>query len=115
MRAEHLHADLLLDDRGLDLAAYGVPGRVLHTPGHTQGSVSVVLASGEAFVGDLAMNRLPLCRRPSLGIFAEAPQQQSASWQSVVAHGVRTVYPPMADRSRRRCCLPARRSGWPAL
>ncbi len=91
--AEHLRADMLLDDQGLDLAAYGVPGRVLHTPGHTQGSVSVVLASGEAFVGDLAMNRLPLCWRPSLGIFAESPQQLRTSWQFLVGHGVRTVYP----------------------
>lgn len=93
MRAEALRADLLLDDQGLDLGPYGVTGRVLHTPGHTAGSVSVVLASGEAFVGDLAMNRLPLCRRPSLGIFAEAPRQQCASWQSLVDRGVRTAYP----------------------
>jgi glyoxylase-like metal-dependent hydrolase (beta-lactamase superfamily II) len=44
--------DLLLGDE-LDLAAFGVPGRVVATPGHTKGSVSVVLQSGDVFVGDL--------------------------------------------------------------
>lgn len=35
------------------LEPYGVRGKVLPTPGHTSGSVSVVLASGEAIVGDV--------------------------------------------------------------
>lgn len=33
----------------------GVAGVVLHTPGHTPGSISVVLDSGDAIVGDLLM------------------------------------------------------------
>lgn len=37
----------------LDLHPFGVPGRVAGTPGHTKGSVSVVLESGDVFVGDL--------------------------------------------------------------
>ena len=45
--------DLLLGTE-LDLAEFGVPGgRVVSTPGHTKGSVSVVLSSGDVFVGDL--------------------------------------------------------------
>lgn len=35
------------------LEPYGVRGKVLPTPGHTPGSVSVVLASGEALIGDV--------------------------------------------------------------
>ncbi len=45
--------DLLIDDE-LDLADFGVKGRAIHTPGHTPGSISVILDSGEAIVGDLA-------------------------------------------------------------
>lgn len=37
----------------MPLEHYGVPGRVVFTPGHTAGSISVVLDSGEAIVGDL--------------------------------------------------------------
>ena len=40
-------------DDGLDLHPYGVDGRAIATPGHTPGSVSVLLDSGEAIVGDL--------------------------------------------------------------
>lgn len=44
--------DILLGSE-LDLHAFGVAGRVVATPGHTAGSVSVVLESGDVFVGDL--------------------------------------------------------------
>ncbi|NPV55779.1 MAG: MBL fold metallo-hydrolase [Anaerolineae bacterium] len=46
--------DLLIDE-GTDLSAYGVDVRVLHTPGHTAGSLSFLLPKGDAIVGDLMM------------------------------------------------------------
>jgi glyoxylase-like metal-dependent hydrolase (beta-lactamase superfamily II) len=85
--------DILVADEGLDLAPYGVDGRVVHTPGHSPGSLSVVLPSGEAFVGDLAMNGAPMCLRPRFGIFAHDPELVPASWRRLVGMGVRTVYP----------------------
>jgi hydroxyacylglutathione hydrolase len=39
----------------LDLSPYGVRARLLPTPGHTAGSVSLLTADGEAIVGDLMM------------------------------------------------------------
>jgi hydroxyacylglutathione hydrolase len=45
-------ADIVLGD-AMDLHPYGIDGRVISTPGHTPGSVSVLLDSGEAIVGDL--------------------------------------------------------------
>jgi glyoxylase-like metal-dependent hydrolase (beta-lactamase superfamily II) len=39
----------------MSLQAFGVDGKVLFTPGHTAGSISVLLSSGEAIVGDLLM------------------------------------------------------------
>ncbi|GAB2838476.1 MBL fold metallo-hydrolase [Pseudoduganella ginsengisoli] len=44
---------LLTDSVPVDLAPYGVDGVARHTPGHTAGSVSIQLASGDAMVGDL--------------------------------------------------------------
>lgn len=85
--------DLSLGDEGLSLADYGIPGRVLHTPGHSAGSVSVLLDSGEAFVGDLAMNKFPLRLSPGLPIFAEDPAAVVNSWKLLLEHGVATVYP----------------------
>ena len=37
---------------GMSLEEYGVNGSVIALPGHTKGSVGVLLASGEFFVGD---------------------------------------------------------------
>ncbi|HEU4842906.1 MAG TPA: MBL fold metallo-hydrolase [Burkholderiaceae bacterium] len=46
--------DLLLSGRTeLNLASYGVRGMVRHSAGHTAGSISVELDSGDALVGDL--------------------------------------------------------------
>jgi glyoxylase-like metal-dependent hydrolase (beta-lactamase superfamily II) len=46
--------DILLPDE-MPLQAFGVDGKVVYTPGHTAGSISVFLGSGEAIVGDLLM------------------------------------------------------------
>jgi len=53
LRPEPTVADVLLDD-GDRLEAYGIDGRIIHTPGHTRGSISVVLGDGTVFVSDLA-------------------------------------------------------------
>jgi glyoxylase-like metal-dependent hydrolase (beta-lactamase superfamily II) len=49
-----LEPDILLTGE-TDLAAWGVAGRVIPTPGHTPGSVSIWLESGDLLIGDLAM------------------------------------------------------------
>ncbi len=93
LRVPALEPDILVGDEGLDLAPYGVEGKVVHTPGHSPGSLSVVLPSGEAFVGDLAMNGPPMCLHPSFGVFADQPELVPASWRRLLAMRVRTVYP----------------------
>lgn len=85
--------DLVLGDPAVSLEPFGLAGRIVSTPGHSSGSVSVLLDSGEAFVGDLAMNRLPFRRSPGLPIFAEDPPALLDSWRTLLAQGVRTVYP----------------------
>ena len=50
--------DIVVGNEGASLAGYGIPGRIVYTPGHSRGSVSVLLETGDAFVGDLAMERL---------------------------------------------------------
>lgn len=91
--ARAVEPDLLIDDSGLSLEPYGVSGRDVHTPGHTPGSVSVLLETGDAFVGDLAMNGPPLCLRPKLGVFAEDPEQMRVSWKKLLDLGARTIHP----------------------
>jgi hydroxyacylglutathione hydrolase len=45
-------ADILLDE-GEDLSCYGLDAVVVHTPGHTPGSTSLLVETRLAFVGDL--------------------------------------------------------------
>lgn len=47
-----LNPDLTVDD-DFDLNPYGVSGRIIHTPGHSDCSISLVLDSGEAIIGDM--------------------------------------------------------------
>jgi glyoxylase-like metal-dependent hydrolase (beta-lactamase superfamily II) len=52
------------------LDAYGIDGTVIPTPGHTKGSLSVDLATGECIAGDLITGLFPP-RKARLPIFAE--------------------------------------------
>lgn len=83
----------VLNDEEFSLAAYGIPGSIVYTPGHTRGSVSVLLESGEAIVGDLAMASFPLRLSPGLPVLAENWTQVLESWRMLLARGVTTIYP----------------------
>jgi len=86
-------ADIVLDDEGLSLSEYGIPGKILYTPGHTFGSISVVLETGDAFVGCLAHNRAPFVLKPRLPIYAKDIELLKRSWKKVIDEGAKTIYP----------------------
>lgn len=85
--------DLVLDDEGLSLFKYGIEGKIINTPGHSSGSVSVLLETGDVFAGDLAMNKFPLRLSPGLPIFAEDLSKLKESWRLLLDQGAKTVYP----------------------
>lgn len=65
------------------LASLGLDGEFVHTPGHSDDSVSLVLDSGEAFTGDLTM--------PGMAVADDAATVRS-SWNALAERGARTVY-----------------------
>ena len=85
--------DIELGDEVLSLSEYGIPGKVIYTPGHSSGSVSVLLETGDAFVGDLAMNKFPLRFSPGLPIFADDLDKVKESWNLLLEQGAKTIYP----------------------
>ena len=85
--------DLVLGDDGLSLKEYGIPGKVIHTPGHTPGSVSVLLETGDAFVGCMTHNALPFRLGPGLPIFAEDLPSLKESWRVLFDRDVKMIYP----------------------
>ena len=86
-------ADIFVEDEDLDLAPYGVNGRVLATPGHTPGSLTVLLHGGDAIVGDMAMSGPPFASRPGLPFAAEDTEALLKSWRELLRRGAKTIYP----------------------
>lgn len=89
--------DIVLDNSDYPLYDFGINGKIVYTPGHTKGSVSVLLESGEAFVGCLAHNNFPFRLRPGLPIFAEDIERVKESWKSLIERGARMIYPAHGD------------------
>lgn len=53
--------DIVLNgNEEFDLATYGIHGKVIHTPGHTPGSLSVILENKSAIIMDLASSGILL-------------------------------------------------------
>lgn len=73
----------LAESRAL-LESIGIPGEILHTPGHSDDSVSLLLDDGSVFTGDLT---------PPAFISVEDPAVVSASWRLLQERGARRVYP----------------------
>jgi len=86
--------DILIDgDNDSLLKGIGIDGVILHTPGHTSDSISVLLSDGSAFVGDAAMNFLRwtgVGRRP---IVIEDIDTVYESWRKLRERGARLIYP----------------------
>lgn len=82
-------------DQEYDLTPFGVAGIIIPTPGHTPGSLSVLLEDGQAIVGDLAMN---FSRRTNFPIFAEQPAQIASSWELLINKGATVFYPAHGRR-----------------
>ncbi len=93
LRFPETHADVIIEGKDFALAEYGIPGHVVHTPGHTLGSVSVLLETGDAFVGCLAHNNLPFRFRPGEPIFGEDKNKLQASWKKLLDQGAEKIYP----------------------
>lgn len=74
-----------------DLAPFGVTGRIVPTPGHTKGSLSVILESGEAIIGDLVMGMAP-ATKPRLPVFADNVDAAQESIRTILAANPRIIY-----------------------
>jgi glyoxylase-like metal-dependent hydrolase (beta-lactamase superfamily II) len=73
---------LKLEDTRRFLAGIGLDGEILHTPGHSDDSVTLVLDEGFAFTGDL---------HPSFMNVDDAKTQ--ASWERIRRHKITRLLP----------------------
>jgi hydroxyacylglutathione hydrolase len=82
---EKFKPDILVDE-AFDLRAYGLQARILHTPGHSKGSISVLTDEGDLFCGDFAYN-LPGFQ------FIDDMAEHAQSLSKLRKEHIKTVYP----------------------
>ena len=92
VRYAPVDSDLLVSQE-IDLDPFGVSGKIIPTPGHTKGSLSVLLPDGESFVGDTAVNLFPGHWGTVLPPFAEDVAQLLDSWKALLNRGARLICP----------------------
>lgn len=78
----HDNLDLKLGDSRKFLAELGLLGEILHTPGHSDDSVTLILDEGFAFTGDL---------HP--GFIDSADDKTRASWDRIRSHKISRIFP----------------------
>ncbi|MGA2157974.1 MAG: MBL fold metallo-hydrolase [Dehalococcoidia bacterium] len=86
-----LEPDILIEGE-MDLAKYGVKGKIILTPGHTPGGISIMLESGEVLVGDLIFGGLIRPTAPGFPYFAESVEDLLRSIQKVLDLQPKIIY-----------------------
>jgi len=89
-KSEPLEPDIIIEgEMGLD--EYGIDGRIIPTPGHTSGSVSIYLSSGEVIIGDLVMGMIRKSK-PGLPMFADDMDEVMSSISTILKLSPKIIY-----------------------
>ncbi len=95
--------DIAINDN-YSLEEHGINGKILHTPGHTNGSISVVLNSKIAFIGDLT-HGFPLRSKTDFPFVAENLEDVFQSWEKLLDDGVELFYQSHGKEFRKELLL----------
>jgi hydroxyacylglutathione hydrolase len=87
-KSDRFEPDLFIED-GYDLSAHGFDAQVLYLPGHSNGSLGILTASGDLFCGDLLSNFGKPA--PGFGIFDSVGFESSI--EKLKKFNIKTVYP----------------------
>ena len=87
-KSDRFKPDLYLKD-GYDLSGYGFDAKVLHTPGHSKGSIGILTTGGDLFCGDLLAN----VDKPELWSIIDDSAAANASVEKLKGLEINTVYP----------------------
>jgi glyoxylase-like metal-dependent hydrolase (beta-lactamase superfamily II) len=79
-------------DGEMSLQDYGIPGKIVETPGHTNGSVSILLEDGSAFVGDAIIGAMIGKGKPEYPMYADSMEDAENSIQMLLALPLKMVY-----------------------
>lgn len=76
--------------QNFDLQYLGLEAKIIHTPGHTDGSLTVILEGKHALVGDTCVGPRGKSVYPP---FADDPKTLLQSWKKLLGEGVECLYP----------------------
>lgn len=85
---ESFKPDILIDD-GFDLFPYGFDAKVIHDPGHTKGSISILTEHGDLIAGDTFANT----GKPVIAPNAWSFKVLGNSIKKLKPLNIKTVYP----------------------
>lgn len=77
---EPAEPDILVDEK-LDLSLSGFNAYIIHTPGHSKGSMSIIIDNEVAIAGDCIFGVFPNSAYPP---FAEDPETMIESWKKLL-------------------------------
>jgi len=80
------------DDDAL-LREFGIPGKLIYTPGHCIDHISLVLDHGAAFVGDAAADMLRWARTKYCTVFMTDMPTAYQSWDRLMEAGAEQIFP----------------------
>ncbi|PRX29332.1 glyoxylase-like metal-dependent hydrolase (beta-lactamase superfamily II) [Orenia metallireducens] len=80
----------IIVEKEFDLSEFGVKGKVIHTPGHTIGSISVIINEKHCICGDTLFNFLPQSIYPP---FANNEELLIESWKKISNYRCERYYP----------------------
>ena len=89
--AQGLEPDILIEDE-MDLAKFGIEGKVIPTPGHTAGCVTVLLAGGCALQGDMIFGGMLRKHTPRFPYFCQDKKQLLKSIQMILDKNPKIIY-----------------------
>lgn len=91
--------DIIIHDDYFDICELlGLEGEIVYTPGHSEDSLSLILSTGDAFVGDVAMNTLRMFGQKVRPVEAEDFDEVYKSWEKIIQCGANTIYPAHGKR-----------------
>ena len=88
---KHKNIIVLNGDNDEILEEIGINGKIIYTPGHTDGSISILLDNGDAIVGYLIMNIMPV-KKKFFPIVISDYKKLLSSWLKVMKSNVKRIY-----------------------
>lgn len=92
LRTEPTEPDIVLEGETGDLREYGIEAKWVWTPGHSEGSISVVFPGEAAIIGDLIIGRFGVSRKPAYPLWVKDVRQLRESIRRVMDFGPKILF-----------------------